>query len=319
MPSSLTLAIMTLVSSDPSWWPLINAELISSYFVVVACAMAIYDWGLTFGQEVELVWARYGGIGFVVINILFDVPTIPTTDAGCRIMFNAINWTSDVVDIILGAIMITRLYAMYQRSRKMLVFLVVVFLAIRIAIVVVIVLQIRQVTGEEFILSGTYQCIFDYSGYLQFLASVTWILGAVWEVLALCLAVWIAVKHFRELRIHSTRSIVTDCFTVLIQTHASYFASFLAIACFHIGSFSLAILAVCPSVTNLYDVYSLDAQIYAGLAQIFQVVQLSVLGPRLILGVREYHAKLVADSDATTAMTSIAFQERVHVETSSTV
>ncbi|KAG2149119.1 uncharacterized protein EDB93DRAFT_1250046 [Suillus bovinus] len=43
------------------------------------------------------------------------------------------------------------------------------------------------------------------------------------------------------------------------------------------------------------------------------------LGPRLILGVREYHAKLVANSDAVSAMTSIAFQERVHVSTSSSV
>jgi hypothetical protein len=44
-----------------------------------------------------------------------------------------------------------------------------------------------------------------------------------------------------------------------------------------------------------------------------------VLGPRLILGVREYHAKLVANSDTATNMTSIAFQERVHVSTSTSV
>ncbi|KAG1790641.1 uncharacterized protein HD556DRAFT_1310427 [Suillus plorans] len=314
---------MPLVSSNPSWWPLINAEIIGSYFVVAACVMAIYDWGLAFGQEVELVWrqrwsmmtvlylvARYGGIGFVVINILLDVPTIPTTDGGCRIMFDAINWTSDVVDLILGAIMITRLHAMYQRSRKMLIFLVVIFLAIRIALVVVIVLQIKQVSGEESALSGTYQCIFNYSGDSQFLGSMTWILGTAWEVLALCLAVWIAVKHFRELRRDSTRSIIVDCFTVLMQTHASYFASFLAIACFHIGSFSPTISA---------DIESLGAQTYFGLAQIFDMAQLTVLGPRLILSVREYNAKLVADSDIATAMSSIAFQERVHVETSNTV
>ena len=40
-----------------------------------------------------------------------------------------------------------------------------------------------------------------------------------------------------------------------------------------------------------------------------------VLGPRLILSLREYHAKLVTDSDEGTAMTSIAFQERVHIST----
>ncbi|KAG1797249.1 hypothetical protein EV424DRAFT_1442395 [Suillus variegatus] len=44
-----------------------------------------------------------------------------------------------------------------------------------------------------------------------------------------------------------------------------------------------------------------------------------VLGPRLILSVREYHAKLVTYSDAETSMNSIVFQEHVHVSTSSTV
>ena len=55
--------------------------------------------------------------------------------------------------------------------------------------------------------------------------------------------------------------------------------------------------------------------IYNLIAQISQVVQMFVLGPRLILGVREYHAKLVASSDAASGMTSIAFQERIHIST----
>ncbi|KIK32950.1 hypothetical protein CY34DRAFT_813949 [Suillus luteus UH-Slu-Lm8-n1] len=48
-------------------------------------------------------------------------------------------------------------------------------------------------------------------------------------------------------------------------------------------------------------------------------VQMCVLGPRLILSVREYHAKLVAGSDADTSMNSIVFQEHVHISTSSNV
>ncbi|KAG2141413.1 uncharacterized protein EDB93DRAFT_1252558 [Suillus bovinus] len=78
-----------------------------------------------------------------------------------------------------------------------------------------------------------------------------------------------------------------------------------------------------PSQSELtsWDIYSLpvDTQIYIGLAQIFEIAQLSVLGPRLILIVREYNAKLVADSDTTSVMTSIVFQEHVHVETSNSV
>jgi hypothetical protein len=56
-----------------------------------------------------------------------------------------------------------------------------------------------------------------------------------------------------------------------------------------------------------------------GANNVLLVLQMFVLGPRLILSVREYNAKLVANSDAETSMNSIVFQERVHVSTSSTV
>ncbi|KAG1865452.1 hypothetical protein DFJ58DRAFT_743281 [Suillus subalutaceus] len=311
---------MTLVSNDPSWWPVINASLISSYFIVAASVGIMYDWGLAFGKEVELIWrqrwslmtllylgVRYAGIGFAAMNILNDVPTISMTDAVSLIMYRALNWTGDVVNVLLGVIMIARLHAMYQRSRMVLIFLVVVFVAIRITNVVVGAIMTMQILGEEFVLSGTYHCMFDFTEDSLFLESITWILGTVWEALALCFAVWIAVKHFRELRQHSTSGIIGDCFAVLMQTHVSYFASFLVVSCFQIGLFSPTLSA---------DTNPLETLIYVGLDEIFQSVQLFVLGPRLILGVREYHAKLVANSDTATAMTSIAFEERVQVSTS---
>ncbi|KAG1796270.1 uncharacterized protein HD556DRAFT_1535438 [Suillus plorans] len=302
--------------------------------------------GLTFGREVELIWrqrwsmmtvlylvARYLGIGFAVYVSTFKplvlrslpishhqdrhvdeysapMPSIPVriTELPCRelqyndshsclILDDTLNWTGNVADAILGVIMIVRLHAMYQRSGKVLIFLVVIFLAIRIANVVMVAMIMTQVSvPEEFILYGTYQCNIVYTGDSLFLTSTTWILGTIWEVLALCLAVCIAVKHFRELRRHSTGGIMEDCFTVLMQTHISLL-----------------------SPTLLADQMSQGVQIYLGFAQIAYMVQLSVLGPRFILSVREYHAKLVADSDTATAMTSIAFEERVHVETNSSV
>ena len=67
------------------------------------------------------------------------------------------------------------------------------------------------------------------------------------------------------------------------------------------------------------DLNSTGSVIYSFIFQICQVVQMFVLGPRLILGVREYHAKLVASSDAACGTTSIAFQERIHISTSNGV
>ncbi|KAG2046298.1 hypothetical protein BDR06DRAFT_1014841 [Suillus hirtellus] len=207
-------------------------------------------------------------------------------------------------------IIIARLHAIYQGSKKILIFLIVTFLAVNTFCAVVAIITMMHTSGEELILSGTYQCQFDYAHNITLLSSITWMLGTVWEVLVLCLAVWIAVKHFGELRQHSARGIIEDCFTVLMKTHVVYFAIFVAVSCLHLN-------------VDFYPTFftgnSMDAQVIAGFTQILAVAQTSVLGPRLILGVREYYTKLIANSDAATGMTSIAFQERVEISTDSGV
>ncbi|KAG2035233.1 hypothetical protein BDR03DRAFT_962987, partial [Suillus americanus] len=139
------------------------------------------------------------------------------------IIIDTLDWTREVVDAILGVIVIARLYAMYQQSRKVLICLAVIFVAIRITNTVILAIAMMQISGEELVLSGTYQCHFNYAGDFLLLDSMIWILATVWEVFTLFLAVWIAVKHFRELRQYSTSGIIGDCFTVLIKTHMSYF------------------------------------------------------------------------------------------------
>jgi len=140
-----------------------------------------------------------------------------------------------VIFAMLWVIIITRLHAMYQGSRKILIFLIITLLAINIFNGVVTIMSTMHASEEELILSGTYQCQINYAEHIIALLSITWILGTVWEVLALYLAVWIAVKHFRELRQHSAGGIIQDCFTVLIKTHVVYFASFVAVSCFHLA------------------------------------------------------------------------------------
>ncbi|KAG2046927.1 hypothetical protein BDR06DRAFT_1025252 [Suillus hirtellus] len=279
-------------------------------FAVAAFAGLTYDWALTFGQEVELVWkqrwslmtvlylsVRYLGILYTALGIV------------CLIVFEVWDWITVLVFAMLWVISVTRLYAMYQGSRKILILLVVTLLVVNIFDVVAQVLENLYESGEEFILSGTYRCSISYTEDVLLLNSISWMVSIAWEVLALSLAVWIAVKHFRELRRHSAGGIIRDCFTVLMKTHVVYFASFVAVACICI-------------ILDLYSVsswFSLGNETFGGLLQILIVVQMFVLGPRLILGLREFNAKLVADSDAATGMISIVFQERVHISTSSSV
>ncbi|KAG2351971.1 hypothetical protein BDR07DRAFT_1440369 [Suillus spraguei] len=74
---------MTIISNDPTWWPIIDANIFSSYFTIASVIVVTYDWVLTFGQEVELVWrqrwslmtvlylaVRYLGIFYAVLVML---------------------------------------------------------------------------------------------------------------------------------------------------------------------------------------------------------------------------------------------------------
>jgi preprotein translocase subunit SecG len=79
--------------------------------------------------------------------------------------------------------------------------------------------------SEEFSLSGAvYVCYYNIEGNGPFLIKMDWLLATIWEILALGLAVWTAVKHFRELQRESTGWAVKNCLTVLIKTHTFYFA-----------------------------------------------------------------------------------------------
>ncbi|KAG2157249.1 hypothetical protein DEU56DRAFT_905912 [Suillus clintonianus] len=339
-PSHPSSNSMVLVLDDPSWWPVINAWRFSSYFGVAAF-VGVVPYVRTRGRtglEATLVpddrplsecalsrngfchpehtghWSddfvdRFSESSAQMPAIPIRLTVTPCTRDVSRIMYSAWNWTNVVAFPMLGVIMITRLHAMYQRSRRILIFLVVVSLAVNIFDFATAVMVTRHVSGEEHILSGTYACMTGYADNIFLLNAITWILGTVWEVLALCLAVWIAVKHFREQRQHSAGGIIGDCFTVLIKSHVLYFASYVTVSC----------LALVHNLSPKLHLFSFDNQTFTGFVRISQAIQSFVLGPRLILSVREYHARLVADSDAATGMISIAFQERVHISTGSGV
>jgi len=252
----------------------------------------------------------------IIVPLFVTSLPFSLTDADCTIFKYVSNWTSVVVNVMLGVIMVTRLHAMYQRSRKMLVFLSVMFLVIHITSGVIAAILVKFVSFGEVDLSGIHMCASYYEEIPTiFLIEIIWILGFAWETLALSLAVWIAVKHFRELQRASTGWAVRDCFTILIQTHVFYFASFFVVSCLHIIEFFpdfFNLLSFTLTTLEIFQKFSL-------MVPIAQAMQMFVLGPRLILSIRDYQAKLVSNSDEGTAMTTIAFQERVQVSSGGSV
>ncbi|KAG2044033.1 hypothetical protein BDR03DRAFT_940593 [Suillus americanus] len=252
--------------------------------------MVVYDWVLTFRQERQrwsLMTLLYVGVRYV--GILYSVRTS---------FWFAEAWITVVVNAMLGVIMMVRIHAMYQRSKKVLIFLVVVLLASTITSGIMTVIANIGAVGEEYILSGYRVCMTAIWPNKANLGYESLIPTTIWEILVLCLAVWIVIKHFRELKQSPIGSTIGDCFMALIKSHVFYFLAFVVVTCLTLGALS-------PNITYAS---STGASAYNGIMTFAQALQMFVLGPRLILSIREHNAKIVARSDEGTCMTSINFQ-----------
>lgn len=213
-----------------------------------------------------------------------------------NILWFMLAWTSVIINAVLGVIMATRIHAMYQGSKRILIFLIVVLLACTIASVVMTVIGNIGVSGVEKILSGNRQCFENMSAEDARLNAETTVPTTVWEILALCLAVWIVIKHFCELKKSRTGTNIRECLMVLMRGHILYFVVFVAVSCFNLGTLS-------PNLSPS----SVGVGFYYGIGEVAQAMQMFVLGPRLILDIREYHAQLAENSDEAICFTTIDY------------
>ncbi|KAG2043190.1 hypothetical protein BDR03DRAFT_943087 [Suillus americanus] len=220
----------------------------------------------------------------------------------------ALLWSIMPINCLLNIIVISRLHAMYQRSRKMLIFLVVTFVSITIFCTTIAVVG-TNLLSIKVLLYGT-QCVYEIDASEQLRLFEAYTVATAWEVLTLCLAIWIVVKHLRELQPQSTRRIMGDCFTVLLKTHALYFVIFSTSSSLNIGLMS----------PHFSASSSVGAQSYRGILELATLLQMFVVGPRLILSVREYHAKLMPNfEDGTASIHPMAFREYIPESTCSDV
>ncbi|KAG2358368.1 hypothetical protein BDR07DRAFT_285927 [Suillus spraguei] len=171
-----------IISNDPSWWPLISSNMFYSYWTVAAGVVLIYDWMLTLGQEVELIWRqrlslmtvlylviRYIGVPYCVMIVLGNMPSVSLTDTVSNIINYARDGTNLVISSMLGVITIARLHAMYRKSTMMLVFLVIIWFAVTIACGVLAAIAFKHIVLDELmILSGTYMCDYVFDGDASF-------------------------------------------------------------------------------------------------------------------------------------------------------
>ncbi|KAG2335307.1 hypothetical protein BDR05DRAFT_620318 [Suillus weaverae] len=80
---------MTVVLNDPSLWPFINSNMFFSYWMVAAGLVVVYDWVLTIGQEIELIWRQRWSLMTVLyliiryIGLPYSVYVSRPTDSCC--------------------------------------------------------------------------------------------------------------------------------------------------------------------------------------------------------------------------------------------
>jgi len=179
---------------------------------------------------------RYIGISYSIVVAQLRYPSlVPLTFERCEVLYVTQLWMGFVVNAMLNAIMVARLHAMYQRSRKMLIFLVITFMTVTAAQGVNSARGISSMVGMEVVLSSStggslYTCGIGFAREQNYRLSgvrdpflLVLILGIAWEVLILCLALRIVAKHARELQRSSTGWTAGGCITVLMETHVRYF------------------------------------------------------------------------------------------------
>ncbi|KAK7013149.1 hypothetical protein R3P38DRAFT_1523791 [Favolaschia claudopus] len=185
----------------------VNETFVDNYMLYATTAMLVYELLTTFDEEVERVWSlkwrlpkllfmlnRYIVRGLLILQLIAgNYPG--TSPRFCQIYGYWQIIPPRLAIIVAQAIMVIRLWAIYNNSRKMLLFLVVVYTAEVVAIVTCSVLAVRYTQGvaQPPPLSCGLEAL---NPDLRQYASATWIAPVGFELIVVVLTV---VKLFPPL------------------------------------------------------------------------------------------------------------------------
>jgi len=129
---------MSNVSSVPAAWPFIQLDLDTAYTKVAMAALVLYDYLLHLDNESSYIWQtsfssvtglyvvlRYVGIAYAIVSVL---AILALSNLQCHILFVCSEAMQVLILLALHSLMIMRLHAMYERSTKVLIFLIGCFI-----------------------------------------------------------------------------------------------------------------------------------------------------------------------------------------------
>ncbi|KAF9465495.1 hypothetical protein BDZ94DRAFT_347747 [Collybia nuda] len=255
------------------------------YLNVASLVIFLFDYLQTLDLEVEHIWKSKGISGRVLFFCnryppFIDVPltvyyylNANASFRTCSILDSVTLWMTSFGIAMSEAILLLRTYALWSRSRIILVFLTTQFVGIYITVIIVLTIFIRSVKYGSPPLSIIKGC-YDVEGSdILFIAFVLLLWN---ETVIFVLTMWIGIKRYR----HSHNPLIV----VLYRDGILFFALLFAISCTYIF-----VLTLGP--TEYYDILNT-----------FQRVVHSILASRIMLHVRE---RASAETDHVQMSTSL--------------
>ncbi|KAH7920102.1 hypothetical protein BV22DRAFT_824673 [Leucogyrophana mollusca] len=190
-----------------------------NYVTMVPAAVVMYDQVLKFSQEVDLIWsrrwtfmtglyfaARYCGSVSLFTFLALDL-RLTWTRKVPETTYIACQWLTAVFSVAMQAILLARVYALYNRSKKVLAFLLACFCCGVIVMLVIagmlynfsVVGRYILSVGPDSIGSVAEEGVLDPSAF-EPLAVVYVMVGLTFDMILLAFALFAAVKHALEAR-----------------------------------------------------------------------------------------------------------------------
>ncbi|KAH7907741.1 hypothetical protein BJ138DRAFT_445012 [Hygrophoropsis aurantiaca] len=222
-----------------------------NYLSAAGGALVVYDQVLTFSQEVNLIWnrqwsfitalyliARYFGSLFVIANAALNVSINWTYSVNVN-MYLVLNWAENIFIVAMQAILVIRVYALFNRSKKVLVFLATTYVLQATATIVITGLIANKRVLDEYYLSigspvgSVVQPVSvdnnsPTSSFLITLTRDSTILPIVFDTILMLFALWAFVKHALEAKTSNGGWRINVLVSILVADHLLYFICNLA-------------------------------------------------------------------------------------------
>ncbi|KAH7907648.1 hypothetical protein BJ138DRAFT_459526 [Hygrophoropsis aurantiaca] len=214
----------------------------TDYLAAAGGALVAYDQVLTFSQEIDLVWnrqwsfttalyliARYSG-SVSIIGFAAEVMYINWTYSVNVNLFLAINWTNNIFLLTMQVILVIRVYALFNRSKKVLIFMTTSYILQATATFVMSGLTAnkrvldRYVTSVGPAIGSVAQVINENpSAFLNIMDEDNIILTIVFDTILVFFALWAFVKHALEARTLNGGWSINVLVRTLMADHLLYF------------------------------------------------------------------------------------------------